>query len=363
MKTLLEALGEQLYNETAEKSVINTACGERLREILSGKEIKVAFLGASITIGYHAVADGVGKAFPEFMKELLEEKTGARVEIRNMAVSGTNSLTGMLVAQMLIPEFKPDIVVLDYSINEESHPIGLEKYESLLRMLLSFDWKPVILPVAVFNREGYSCQEYMLHFAKHYELPMTGLLGSVYPLITSGVLSMDVYTEDEGHPHVDGQEFIAKCIMRTIQRSIEENAPELPMPPAVTAARFEGLRLFDLAELTASTCEDTECPDRQFRVCRSKLKNHDRLVFEVQCECSQVVVMYIKTKDKDFAAAELLSDGKRVGGFSGRGLFGWNNPWTELIMSEGEKRLRTLRLETERGDEKKELHLVAAAYC
>ena len=363
MKTLLDALGEQLYDESIEKSVINTACGARLREILSKSEIKAAFLGASVTIGYHADGEGVGKAFPEFLKELLEEKTGSRVEIRNMAVSGTNSLTGMLVTQMFIPEFRPDIVVLDYSINEESHPIGLERYESLLRMLLSFERKPVIIPVSVFNREGYSCQEYMLHFSKCYGLPMAGLLGSLYPLITSGVLPMDVYTEDEGHPHVDGQEFIAKCIMRTIERSIAENAPELPFPAAVTAARFEGLRLFDLAELTSSTCTKVECPDKLFRVCRSKLKNHSRLVFEVQCECSQVVVMYIKNKNKDLAAVNLLSDGRRVGGFSGRGLFGWNNPWTELIMSDGEKRTHTLRLETEPGEENKELYLVAAAYC
>lgn len=363
MKTLLEALGEQLYAQTIENSVLNTGRGARLKQILGSGEIRVAFLGASITCGYHASADGCGKAFPEFLKEQLEEKTGARVEISNMAVSGTNSLTGMLVTQLLMPDFRPDIIVLDYSINEESHPIGLDKFESLLRMLMTLEWKPVVIPVSVFNRDGYSCQEYMLHFAKRYGLPMAGLYQSVYPLITSGVLPMDVYTEDEGHPHVDGHEFIAKCIMRTIEHSIEEYSGDIPLAPPVTAARFKRLRLFDLEELTALTCEETECPDKLFSCCHSKLKNHSRLVFETQCECSQVVAMYIKNKDKDFAAVNLLSDGKRVGGFNGRGLFGWNNPWTEIIMSENEKRLRTLRLETQSGDEKKELHLVAIAYC
>lgn len=217
-------------------SVISLGCGARMNEILSGKKISVACLGASITCGYHATADGTGKAFPEFLKELLEKKTGSEVEMNNLAVSGTNSLTGMLVTQIFLPRLKPDIVVLEYSINEESHPIGLEKFESLLRMLLSMEWKPVVLPVAVFNRDGYSCQEYMLHFSKHYGLPMAGLYQSVYPLITSGVLPMDVYTEDEGHPHVDGHEFIAKCIMKTIERSAAENAAFLPLPPKVTDA-------------------------------------------------------------------------------------------------------------------------------
>ncbi|MGN0577039.1 MAG: SGNH/GDSL hydrolase family protein [Ruminiclostridium sp.] len=364
MKTLLEALGQQLYEQTMEKSVLNLGCGARLRKITESEKIKIAFLGASITCGYHASANGNGKAFPEYLKELLEEKfPGAGVEIRNMAVSGTNSLTGMLVTQLLMPDFKPDIVVLEYSINEQSHPIGLEKFESLLRMLLSLEWKPVVIPVAVFNRDGYSCQEYMLHFAKHYGLPMAGLYESVYPLITSGVLPMDVYTEDEGHPHEDGHEFIAKCIMKTIEQSIAENAPDMPVPQKITAAQFEGLRLLNLDELTSGTCCKTPCPDKLFSCCYSKLKNKSRLVFETSCECSRVVAMYIKNKDKDFAAADLLSDGKRAGGFNGRGLFGWNNPWTEIIMSESEKRLRTLRLETVHGDENKELHLVAVACC
>lgn len=363
MQTLLEALGERLYEQAMNDSVISLGSGARLNEILSGKKISVACLGASITCGYHATADGTGKAFPEFLKELLEKKTGSEVEMNNLAVSGTNSLTGMLVTQIFLPRLKPDIVVLEYSINEESHPIGLEKFESLLRMLLSMEWKPVVLPVAVFNRDGYSCQEYMLHFSKHYGLPMAGLYQSVYPLITSGVLPMDVYTEDEGHPHVDGHEFIAKCIMKTIERSAAENAAFLPLPPKVTAARFEDLRLLDLKELTKDTCEDTSCPDPMFGSCRSKLKDRRRLIFETTLECSDLVVMYIKNKDKDFAAADLLSDGKRAGGFNGSGLFGWNNPWTELIMSDSEKRLRTLRLETIRGDENKELHLVAVACC
>ena len=42
-----------------------------------------------------------------------------------MAVSGTNSLTGMMITQLLVKEQQPDIVLVEYSINEESHPISL----------------------------------------------------------------------------------------------------------------------------------------------------------------------------------------------------------------------------------------------
>lgn len=363
MQTLLECLGKKLYDEVIEKSVLNLGCGRRLNEIYKKDKIKLAFLGASITCGYHAVADGYGKCFPDFLEEYFREKVGVKdVECRNLAVSGTNCLTGMFVATMIVKDYKPDIVFLEYSINEESDPIGLQKYESLVRLLMKFENPPVIMPVTVFNREGYSCQEYMLHFSRHYGLPMAGIKDSLYPLITSGRLPMNVYTEDTGHPHVDGHEFIAKCIIHTLEESMRENAKEKPLPEAITTAQFENFTLVDLEE-AAIGMEKIEFRSDVFPTCHKKEKNGQRLFLETSAECSQFLVLFVKGNTHEFAVAELISDGEKLGGFSGYSLFGWNNPWTELIMVQPEKKLRNIQLRTEKGDENKELYLFGAAYC
>ncbi len=360
MQTLLEALGEELYNKALSDSVINIADGQALTRIMRQDTVKLAFLGASISIGYHASPNGYGKCFPDFLEEYFHT-AGKQVESVNMAVSGTNCLTGMMITQLLVKEQQPDIVLVEYSINEESHPIGLEKYESLLRMLLSLEKRPVVIPVSVFNRDGYSCEEYMLHFAKMYGNPMVGLKHSLYPLIQSGELPMNVYTEDEGHPHVDGHEFIARAIWLAIQRSIEDSAPTLPLPDPMTGARFEGLKLIDL-EKSAPETEPCSYHEPMFPVCRKK-KPGSGLVMEFDEECSQLVVMYVKSSSRDRTSVNVMCDGKRLGGFSGYSLFGWDNPWTEAVMSEPEKLRRHIILQTDKGDENKQLYLIAAAYC
>lgn len=360
MQTLIEALGEEMYAKALSDSVINIADGQALARIMRQDTVKLAFLGASISIGYHASPNGCGRCFPDFLEEYFRA-AGKQVEAVNMAVSGTNCLTGIMITQLLVKGQQPDIVFVEYSINEESHPIGLEKFESLLRMLLSLEKRPVVIPVSVFNRDGYSCEEYMLHFAKMYGNPMVGLKHSLYPLIQSGKLPMNVYTEDEGHPHVDGHEFIAKAIWLAIQKSIEDGAPTLPIPEPMTDVRFEGLKLIDL-EKTAPETEPCGYHEPMFPVCRKK-KPGSKLVMEFEDECSQLVVMYVKNSSRDRAAVNVMCGGKRLGGFSGYSLFGWDNPWTEAVMSEPEKIRRHIILETEKGDENKQLYLIAAAYC
>lgn len=362
MQTLLECLGEELYEKTVENSVINVGYGKRLREILSKKEIKLAFLGASVTCGCDPETQEEGISYADFLKDIFEN-TGRSVQMRNYAISGTNCFVGLMLTQLKVKDFAPDIIFLDYAINEENSPMGLEKFESLVRMALKLENSPVVIPVSVFDQKGDSCEDYMLHFAKMYSLPMTGLYKSVYKdLIKPGRLPLEVYTKDIGHPYPDGHEFIAKAIFRTIERSAEENMPVLTLPEPLTAARFEDFQLLDL-DRSLVGMESYEYGNHLFPQCWKKTQNGDPLFLEAEIECSQLLVMYVKGNTNSFACANILSDGEKVGRFSGHSLFGWNNPWFDLVMSEDEKKLRHLRFETEKGDENKKLYFIAAAYC
>ena len=362
MQTLSECLGEELYSETIENSVINIGFGEKLKEIFKKEKIKLAFLGASITCGYSPNPDEEGICYVDYLKEMLEQ-TGKKVDARNYAVSGTNCFVGLMITQLMVKDFAPDIIFLEYAINEESYATGLEKFESLVRMSLKLDNSPVVIPVSMFDREGYSCEGYMLHFAKMYGVPMTGFYESVYnKLIKTGRLPLEVYTEDKGHPHPDGHKFIAKAIMRTIERSIQENISALPLPEPMTPVRFENFHLLDI-EKSLVGVEPYDYNQSPFKSCWKKVQNGNPLFLETDIECSQILVMYVKGNTSKFAVTNVISDGEKAGGFSGHSLFGWNNPWFDLVMSEDEKKMRHIRFETEKGDENKELYIIAVAYC
>ena len=75
----------------------------------------------------------------------------------------------------------------------------------------------------------------------------------------------------------------------------------------------------------------------------------DERLLPAVSENSGLVVMYVKSSSRDLASVNVMCDGKRLGGFSGYSLFGWDNPWMEAVMSEPEKLRRHIILETNKG--------------
>lgn len=123
------------------------------------------------------------------------------------------------------------------------------------------------------------------------------------------------------------------------------------LPDSLTSAKFLDVKLLDLeSALVGSEIYDYGNPI--FPQWWKKSANGNALVLEADKECSQVLVMYVKGNADSFAVLNLLSDGQKVGRFSGHSLFGWNNPWFDLVMSEDDKKMRLLSFETEKDDEK-----------
>ncbi len=350
MGDLLDCLGAELYGSAVQSAVVNAGCGKRLKEIFDGRSAKLAFLGGSVTYGYNSSADG-HKSYADFLAEYLSERT--EVEARNYAVSGTDCCMGLFVDELFVKDYAPQIVFVEYSINEELSQLGMEKYESLIRRLASRGC--VVIPVTVFNRAGYSCEEYMTHFSKLYGLPSVGIKAALYPLIQSGAMPMDIYTADEGHPKADIHEFIAKCIVRTIDESIAEGADCAELPPPVTKAVFEGFRLLELSEMGWERVPfGGEVFDSAY--CAAAADK------SVKAVCSRIAVLYIKSSSRSYGGGELFCDGTRSGAFSGYSLFGWENPFAELIF-ESERKERLINIRPQKGDERKKLLLIAAGYC
>lgn len=350
MGDLFDCLGEKLYGGAVQSAVVSVGCGKRLKEIFDGRSAKLAFLGGSVTYGYNSSAEE-RKSYADFLAEYLSERT--EVEARNYAVSGTDCYMGLFVDELLVKDYAPQIVFVEYSINEELSPLGMEKYESLIRRLVSRGC--VVIPVTVFNRAGYSCEEYMTHFSRLYGLPSVGIKAALYPLIQSGTLPMDIYTADEGHPKADIHEFIARCIVRAIDESIAAGDDCAEPPPPVTKAGFEDFKLLELSEMGwERTPFGGDVFDSAYCAAAA-----DR---SVKAVCSRIAVLYIKSSSPSYGGGELFCGGARSGAFSGYSLFGWGNPFAELIF-EGERKERLINIRPQKGDEHKNLLLIAAGYC
>lgn len=88
--------------------------------IQSGKPISICLIGDSITSGANATSRGYKPHMPPYgilVQRAIEARTGSKVTLNNLAVSGTTSDGAMKVLPR-IGENKPDLFVIAYGMND-----------------------------------------------------------------------------------------------------------------------------------------------------------------------------------------------------------------------------------------------------
>ena len=76
---------------------------------------------------------------------------------------------------------RPDIVVIEFAVNDEGDETKGVCYESLVRKVLKLPWKPaVVLLFSVFAND-WNLQERLRPVGDLYDLPMVSILNAVTP--------------------------------------------------------------------------------------------------------------------------------------------------------------------------------------
>lgn len=98
-------------------------------------------------------------------------------------VGGTPSELGMIRfdRDVLRGEEQPDLVVIEFAVNDEGDETKGDCYESLVRKVLNLPWKPaVVLLFSVFAND-WNLQERLKPVGYCYDLPMVSIRDAVSP--------------------------------------------------------------------------------------------------------------------------------------------------------------------------------------
>jgi acyl-CoA thioesterase I len=99
-----------------------------LTELHNGCDVTVVTFGDSITAGY-----AVRRGFPTFWKDMLVRKyPGGRIEMINSGVSGDMTMDGLARLDWAVLSYKPDLVTINFGINDCVYGLGLLEFESYL---------------------------------------------------------------------------------------------------------------------------------------------------------------------------------------------------------------------------------------
>ncbi|WP_294408428.1 SGNH/GDSL hydrolase family protein [uncultured Ruminococcus sp.] len=180
-----------------------------IKRAQAGEDVTIAYLGGSITEGISA---GPDDCYAKLTYEHFAEKfgTGDNVKYHNAGLSGTPSKLGILRLDRDVLAYDPDVVFIEFAVNDGSEPDYQNAYESIVKTLLEKNIAVVLL--FSVTAEDHSAQDYMKEIGTGYNLPMISYCDALRYLFANGRMKWEDFSDDQSHPNVEGHKLVASMV-------------------------------------------------------------------------------------------------------------------------------------------------------
>lgn len=219
-------LGGELTPTMIENSRYNVGNQARLaaffKKLQAGEEVTAAFLGGSITQGTSA---GNDLCYARLTANWLQEQfPDATVNYVNAGIGATGSYIGVHRCDTDVLSKNPDIVFVDFSVNDTTERTELNKitYESLMRKLWFAESSPAIVTIAMTQDNGTSFQEQHGEVVRRYDIPMISYKNAILDVIDKGYIQWTDISDDNIHPNVPGHAILSGLITNYLQSVIDD---------------------------------------------------------------------------------------------------------------------------------------------
>lgn len=383
-----------LQNRINSASLVSTGNAWRVQQVIDrarkGEEIVIAVIGGSITEGASAATyeQSWGPLFTEGFRKRFAPGNGSSVKLVNAGMSGTPSTLGMIRYQrdvVGIAGRSPDLVVVEFAVNDNDDPSKGAAYESLVRGILQAENNPaVILLFSVFANQ-WNLQNRLEPVGRRYDLPMVSMKNSLGPEISEGAITNAQYFADQWHPTTWGHELVAGALLFCVDQLASQSPAPADTPLPDTAAigfQFTGVRMIDAATTPSGatvkpgsfSLRDPALGTLRYDSARKTFADnwhHPATAgtesaatspFELAVKAKNLLLVYKISSDPTFGRAEVLIDGKSVATLDGYSQTGWNQAWTVLLLDEPSSAVRNLAVRMVDGDEHKSFSILAIGY-
>ena len=373
-KTMFE---KEWYLQALQDSVMSRGNNARLKKVIAraqqGEGITLATIGGSITEGAGAgtYKDCWAARFQEEFRKEYGTEEGTNVQLVNAGVGGTPSPFGYMRYQREVvnrvpagdTDGLPDIVVIEFSVNDWQEPTGHRCFESMVKEILDAPNEPaVILLFAVF-RNGFNLQEDLKKIGKNYNLMMVSVKDGFYDQFDKRI-KKEGFFADEYHPTSLGHRIYVDCLMQGIRDAAgaeTDEAPDLDVKP-VYGTDFVGLKtIFGETETDEFHVERGGFPGSDSssyrnqpvgQVCGKNFYHDGKDPMDpltVKGVFRKCLVAWKAAGSNTFGTAEILIDGKVVRTVRG-GKDKWGQSEVVLVLDQQEAAEHTLEIRvTEEG--------------
>lgn len=301
-----------------------------MKRAANGESLVIGFLGGSITQG--SLSSTPETCYAYLVYEWWKKSfPNAAFSFVNGGIGGTTSHYGGARAWKDVLCYRPDIVTVDFSVNDDANEFFEETYEGTLRRLLMAPSAPAVVVLNnVFYDTGKNAQDYHNRIADHYGIPHVSIKDTIFPDVESGKIVRADITPDNLHPNDKGHSLVADEICKlldSIKAEVEEEAiageniedksmkteESIVLPEPLTENAYEHSRLIQIQDNEAILDGFLVDPIEKkgmldiFKNGWTAAHTNDKISFEIECSC--LAVQYRKSVQQPIPKAKAVIDG------------------------------------------------------
>ena len=216
-----EFFDETEWKTICDRGIVNIGNHYRISKTINkareGKPINIGFIGGSITAGSLASLPETCYAYLVY-RWWKEKFPGSHIGYVNAGIGATTSQYGVARVFGDLLRYEPDVVFVEFSVNDSTEDKYMETYEGLIRRILGHPKESAVIIINnVCYDNGSNAQEIHNRIGMYYDLPIVSIKDSIYTEVEKGRVKAESITPDNLHPNDRGHRLIADVIINFLE--------------------------------------------------------------------------------------------------------------------------------------------------
>lgn len=286
----------------------------------NGEPITVAFLGGSITQGCLSSVHETCYAYLTY-DWFVKNFSSSNVTYVNAGIGGTTSQYGVARVENHVLSKNPDMVFVEFSVNDSDIDFFKETYEGLIRRIYNYECAPAIMIIHnIKYDDGVSAERIHHELAEYYKIPSVSMKSTIYKQMLDEGFHYNEITADGLHPNDKGHKMVSDIICAKLEELLADGEKnnfaaadeEYDFPEQVTENLYVNSKLYQADDCTPvlNGFERDTREKKEFLDIFSKgwigKKVGDEIVFDF--DCASISVQYKKTIKKPAPICSLILD-------------------------------------------------------
>lgn len=352
-----------LTDKMYERALLNEGNRSRLaaamKKAANGEPVTIGVIGGSITQG--SLASNQANCYAELFHQYWVEKfPNSEITFVNAGIGGTNSYLGVHRADKQLLSYKPDAVIVEFSVNDTDKVMNKYSYDSLVRKILNNEGDPAVILLFTTQEDGTSLQDVHKEIGLAYDLPMLSYREVVYPEVAAGTLDWKSISPDNIHPNDAGHSLIGQLLSRYLD-SVYDDLDNIDTSSTAfdtasyTYDYYKNATMLGASEVNAEEMSGFEISGNKVYpdLFPDNFVTEGEGYLKFETECRNLGIFYLKQTDGKGGKYDVLIDGERKSVLDADFSGGWGNYGeTQQILIGKESGKHTVEIKLSEGSDK-----------